>query len=323
MGNQESDPTLLDERTYFIGDRITISQVFCLLITGIITFLIENLNLSEIFITYCWWILFIPIISIRIMALKRESLYFNHHWFISFIGFSIIWSSLTVYLGVLIDSYVGFTNALLVSLIIISIGVSGYVFARYLRMIRKRSSFATKFGIVVVIYVLLLMVAMVLSKSIYDYGFNTAGLTMSDSYYEVLANDFCRIGIYIILVALGFLVSSIFSYIMLYYLYDPEGLDVEEDPPNELYVKMMIVSVVLTFISWIFLLVIIPPLGGGGGSGKKGKSRSKIGKMGTSRRTLYYSRYRTYSHYGTKNPRESYPPYDVNQEWNEYDLEKK
>lgn len=116
-------------------------------------------------------------------------------------------------------------------------------------------------------------------------------------------------------------------YFMFYCLIDPKGLDVEENPPNELYIKIMIVSIVLTFISWILLLVLFPPVAGGGGGGKGGKKGGSSGSSRGARGRSYYigthytSRYRTYGNYGRDTSEGAFPKEKVQAEWEAYGLD--
>ncbi len=316
------DTQLMDKRSYFIGDRVAISQALCLLFSGTITYLIETFSLLDFFINLMWWILFIPIIVIIAMAKKKESLYFNQHWLSSFMGFLLIWSSFTIYLGLLIDWFVGPGNAFIVSLFMMGMYLVGYFFARFLRMMRHGFSKGVNIGIALLFSTLLITFAIIWGVIVFNHGLTAAGLDAFD-YEEILLNQTCRLGIYILIMGIGIVISLAINYFMLFCLFDPKGLDVEEDPPNELYLKIMIASVVITFISWILLLVLFPPLAGGGGGGKSKSRKSSSSSSSSSthyHRTYYYSRYRTYQHYGTKNPRGVYPPEVVEKEWEEHDL---
>jgi hypothetical protein len=66
----------------------------------------------------------------------------------------------------------------------------------------------------------------------------------------------------------------------------------------------------LTFISWILLLVLFPPIAGDGKKSSSGSSKS---------RRRYHSRYGRVYRYGKK-PKEDYPLDEVEKEWDEYRL---
>jgi len=318
-----SDLELMDKRSYFIGDRVAISQALFLLFSGAMTYFIETLGLTVFFINFMWWILIIPIVVMGVMLGKKESLYFNHHWLSAFLGFLIIWSSFTIYLGVLVDSFVGSGNAFLVSVFMIGMYLIGYFFARFLRMMRHGFSNGVNIGIAIGLSTVLIILTVYMGVTVFNHGLSAAGLDVYD-FEQILLNQTCRLGIYVLVIGIGAVVSLAINYFMLYCLFDPKGLDVEEDPPNELYMKIMIVSIIITFISWILLLILFPPIaGGGGGSKKKSSSSSSSSRKRRYRRTYYYSRYRTARHYGTKNPRDAYPPEVVDDEWEEHDLGKK
>ena len=325
------DNVLMDKRSYFIADRVTVSQAICLLLTGLISFFIEALDVSQLYLNFAWILLIIlPIACLIGMMIKKEWLYFDNHWLMTLIFLGIIWASITIYLGVFVDTFVGARNTLMLSLIMIVMNVIGYCLARMLRMIRHSLSNGPLWGIALGISTVIIVGTIIYGLMIFNYGIQLAGITDP---FDLMFNPILYqsqtmiLGIYIIIMGIGVTISMGLSYYALYALYDPKGLDVEEDPPNELYLKMMIGSLVITFVAWILLLVLFPPLAGGGGGGKS-KSRSSSSHSSSSSRrrtytrTYYYSRYRTYRHYGTKKPRDVYPPEIVDKEWEEHDLGK-
>ncbi|MHA1785565.1 MAG: hypothetical protein ACTSVY_11135 [Candidatus Helarchaeota archaeon] len=329
MSDIKNNENLMDKRSYFIGDRIFFSQIACLFLTGVITFFIDLSGIGPTFASLTWWLfcILIPIACIIILGIKKLSLYFNHHWSAIFVVMLIIWLSLTVNLGVLIDSYTAPTNAFWESLFLILMYGVGYFIARFLRMLRNAFSKNVLIGIAVAISVTIITISMIFGIQVFNYGVTTKGLDPNDLFMNpaLYSCQTCIFGIYIISAGIGIVISMALHYFMLFCLFDPKGLDVEEDPPNELYLKMMIGSMIITFIAWILLLVLFPPIaGGGGGSGKKrsSKSRKSSSRRRYYHRTYYYSRYRTYAHYGTKKPRDVYPPKVVDKEWGEYELDK-
>ncbi|NVM03389.1 MAG: hypothetical protein HWN67_13745 [Candidatus Helarchaeota archaeon] len=333
---------LLDKRTYFIGDRVAVSQILFLLFSGSIVFLLELLDLSNFVINTLWWIflLVLPIITIILIIIKKVSLYFNHHWLLSSQLFLIIWSSFTIYLGIFVDEFYGYGNALFVSLFIAFIYFIGYALSKMFRKIRNSFSEGTLAGWILFISITLIAVTVGFGIYIYNIGTKTIqdeqliqiiliilhidyipkeiiSLAPVSVEYSAIVNSLtCRIGIYVMLTGIGIVVSMLLHYFMFYCLHDPKGLDVEENPPNQLYIRIMIVSIILTFISWILLLVLFPPIPAGG---KKRGRRSGSKKKGKSR--VYSSRYRTYRYYGT-DPPEGYSEVLTEAEWKEYELGK-
>jgi len=83
----------------------------------------------------------------------------------------------------------------------------------------------------------------------------------------------------------------------------------------------MIISIILTFISWILLLFLFPPIMAGGKKrGRLSGTKKKGGRIRLPR--TYSSRYRTYYYYG-KEPPEGYFEVLTETEWKEDDLGKK
>ena len=328
---------ILDKRTYFIGDRVAVSQVLFQLFTGAITYSLELLNLTDFVINHLWWLflLILPISTIILLAIKKISLYFDHHWLFSSLIFLIIWSSFTIYLGVLVDEFSGYGNAFFISLFIGLIYFIGYFYAKMIRKVRHSLSGRTLAGVVLIISLVLILVNIGLGIYTYNNGINDIQgeqalkfmlfmeiftdidlnwirfLPLSVEYADIINNQICRIGIYIMLTGVGIVISMLMHYFMFYCLHDPKGLDVEENPPNQLYIRVMIVSIILTFISWILLLVLFPPIPAGG---KKKGGRKRLPRT-------YSSRYRTYLHYG-KEPPEGYSEVLTEAEWKEYELGK-
>ncbi|MFX0137693.1 MAG: hypothetical protein ACFFDN_28900 [Candidatus Hodarchaeota archaeon] len=334
---------LLDKRTYFIGDRVAISQILFLLFSGSIIFLLELLDLTNFVITTLWWIflLVLPITAILLIIIKKVSLYFNHHWLLSSLFFLIIWSSYTIYLGILVDEFYGYGNAFFVSLFIAFIYFIGYAIAKLVRKIRNSYTEGSLIGRVLIFSIVLIAITTGFGIYIYNIGIKTiqdeqlikiilillhiddiprdimplAPVTVEHS--AIVNSLTCRIGIYVILTGIGIVISMLLHYFMFYCLHDPLGLDVEENPPNQLYIRIMIVSIILTFISWILLVVLFPPIPAGGK--KRGGGKKSGGKKRTS--GIYSSRYRTYGYYG-KEPPEGYSEVLTEAEWKEYELGK-
>ena len=319
MRGIELNKDLMEKRSYFIGDRVAASQILLLFTTGAICYLIEFTNLVSFFINYLWWVflLVLPILMIIYMVVKRNSLYFYYHWQASFLLFFGIWSSYTIWLGLLVDSTFGYGNAFWGGVFIAAIYSTGYLIARRLRKVRHSMDTKTLAGFIALFSLLVIFVSISLGIYVYNIGWHSLGLLAGD-YHTIISNPACRTGIYIIITGIGIVISMLLHYYTLYALVDPLGLDVEEDPPNELYIKIMIGSMILTFISWLLLIILFPPIAGGGKRKKKGKLSIPRG-----RRRRYYSRYGSYRYYGKKRFRKAYSKRVVEDEWKQYDLEER
>jgi len=300
---------LADDRSYFIGDRVVFSQVMLFVFTGLITFVMEAVDIGGMIIPF-WWLfcLILPIGSMIWIALKQDSLYFNYSWKALFGLFSLIWVSPTVYLGVVIDDYfVGTFNAFWLSVFLALIYTTGYWLAKIFRMRRQQtgSLYWKMFAVSAVIIV----VASVVGGLLYSSALQESGLSPF-AFFEILSCQSCVTSVYIIIAGVGIVISMLLHYYMLSCLFDPEGLSVEEDPPNHCYLRIMIISLILMFISWLLMLILIPPIAGGsGGKGKRGGGVARI-------RT--YRTYATVRNYGQKR----YPADAVEEEWKEYGLGK-
>ncbi len=305
---------LLDRRTYFIGDRVVLSQVLLFLITGLISLLIEVTETRSFFIPL-WWLFCIisPVVGIIYLALKTatplktESLYFDHHWLAIFYGYVAIWCPPTIYLGILLDSiFSGLYNTFWLSLFLSLIYTSGYLLAKFFRLSRHNVS---QNGLL--IRGIIICSVIVTVTSVWGGIVFSSAAPGGIDFFEVLSCQMCVIGIYLIITGIGIVIALALHYYMLYCLYDPEGLDVEEDPPNRLYLRIMIVSLILCFISWILMLILFPPVPAGGKGKRRGGGRVHF------HHHHVHSRYGTTTDYGKK-----YPPEDVEKEWEVHQLQK-
>lgn len=310
-----TDDKTLDKRTYFVSDRVVFSQIMCLFVTGLIVSLIEILGIEEILLPF-WFIycLIIPLVLIVVLIVIREKLYLDHHWLFSFLFHLHIWLSFTVYLGVLVDFFIGPFNVLIVSFFIALIYFLGYVFARIVRM----SRFALSKGVLILIVIAAF--AFIIYLSFLSAFFIIASETpffFGKLFFNIRLTASFVFGVYVIISGIGIVISMGLHYFMLFSLYDPRGLDVDEDPPNELYIKFMAISMVITFIGWILLLILFPPVAGGG-KGKKKGIRIKGGSSRVYRRTRYryHSTYRRLRR-RRKGYREHGP---IEEEWAEHEL---
>jgi hypothetical protein len=311
---EENEISLLDARSYFIGDRVVLSQVLFFLFAGFFTLLIEVEGISGAIIPM-WWLfcLILPLAGIIYIDLKKEPLYFDHSWKMLFWLLCSIWVPLTVYLGVLIDdAFAGVYNAFWLSLFLAMIYGTGYELAKLFRI--KRNSYSS--GADLVIRMILVSIIIIASTSVvggllYSSALQSSGLGYG-SFFAILSCQSCVLSVYIIIAGVGIVASMALHYYMLYCLYEPKGITVGEDPPNYCYLRIMTVSLILALISWLLMLILFPPIpAGGGGKGKKG-----IRFGGRTHHTIYTA----YRNYGEKEKR--YPPESVEEEWQEYDLGK-
>ncbi|NVM28775.1 MAG: hypothetical protein HWN65_08025 [Candidatus Helarchaeota archaeon] len=307
----ESEVRLLDERTYFVGDRAAASQIVMFLISGAITFLIELADISEGFISYFWWIcIAFPLAGLIILVIFTERLYFDYHWHNTFALLLMMWAPLVVYLGVLFDKiWAGDYNAVWLSLFLSLIVGGGYFLAKYLR-IRRHQTNPLKVG--AIFSVIIIFWTVFLGSFMYSSALEDAKLSPFDI-FGIHNCQPCILSVYIIITGIGAVISMGFYYYMFHCLYDPKGMDVKEDPPNELYLKVMRISWILCFISWLLLLILFPPIAAGG----KGKKRGSVRVRPRPRRTVYL----TTRHYGKKK-KKKHPPEKVEEEWAEHELGK-
>lgn len=300
---------LADDRSYFIGDRVVFSQVMLFAFTGLITFVMEAVDIGGMIISL-WWLfcLILPIGSMIWIVLKQESLYFNYSWKALFGLFAVIWTSPTVYLGVVIDDYFSGTfNAFWLSVFLALIYTAGYWLAKVFRI--RRQGTGSLYLKMLVVSVVIIIVASVVGGLLYSSALEASGLDPF-AFFEILSCQSCVTSVYIIIAGVGIVISMILHYYMLSCLFDPEGISVEEDPPNHCYLRIMIVSLILMFISWFLMLILFPPIAGG--SGGKGKKGARIP------RARVHTRYATYRNYGGQR----YPKDKVEEEWKEYRLGK-
>jgi len=298
---------LLDERTYWVGDRVIASQIVMFLVAGAIALLIEVAGISNAVITYLWWLftLVLPISGLVLLIVYANSLYFDHHWHTSFALLLITWAPLVIFLGVLFDEIlVGVYNAFWLSAFLSLILGAGYGFAKILRVWRNsRNVWVIGATISIIIILVSIFTGVILYEAAaqaHPYGI---------LFWEVYECQGCLFGVYIIIGGIGIVTSmALYSY-MFHCLFDPKGLDVEEDPPNELYLKIMRVSLILCLISYLLLLIFIPPIAGGG----KGRKGGRIRAPRRTARTVYLGT----RHYGK---RDKHPRERVEEEWEEHEL---
>ncbi|MBD3228728.1 MAG: hypothetical protein GF329_11135 [Candidatus Lokiarchaeota archaeon] len=310
MDNKEIE--LMDKRCCFIGDRVVFTQIMGLLGTAFISLLIEFFKLS-LYTISLWWLicLVIPNALIAILAINFKTFYFDHHWISSFWILLGIWLSFTVYLGVLFDILIKpLYNTFWASLVIALIYYLGYEIAKIIRKKRRSIKKGSLITITIGFAIALILSTSIIGGFLYNYSLEMNGLYYFD-YIDILNCQSCVSCIYLFLIGFGVCISALLHYFMLYCLYDPKGLDVKADTPNELYLKITRNSMLLTFISWILLIFLFPPIAGGA---------KKSGSSSSSKRTrAVRSRYGHYYGYGKK-IHEDYPPEEVDNEWKEHRL---
>jgi len=100
---------LKNRRAYYLMDLVVLSQFVFLLITAILTPTIVMLNVAEI-ITDFWYsyLIVFPIIVISITKFKKKILGPSRSWQGSLMPNILLWSSLTVSLGAILDKIFGF-----------------------------------------------------------------------------------------------------------------------------------------------------------------------------------------------------------------------
>ena len=211
-----------------------------------------------------------------VIYMIRHQLYYESAWWLTALLMLLVWAPLTAYIGVLLDQYQGYGNALVVALVVALMNLAGYYFARYLRKSRHDRAGRLRKGEVIASVAAILILPALVGIVVFNNGLDACEL--GGDWTFALAKDCqtCVIGLYIILFGVGSVVSMGINYFMLYCLYDPKGLDVLENPPEELYLKMMIGSMIATSVAWTLLMLFLPPVaGGGGGGGKKSGSSSR------------------------------------------------
>jgi hypothetical protein len=220
---------------------------------------------------------------------------FELHWFWSVLVCAAFWLPLTTWIGLLIDgSLYGKGNCLLVSIFVAADYVTGYIIARAFRVARKRLPEGQGKAIAAITLVIIAS------------GCIVAGIVIAM--------------VHLIVAGIGVTLSAVFAYYMLHALFDEQGLDVIEDPPNRLIIICLRNSIIMTLIFWFLVELLLPfvPAAGGGG---KSNSRSSGKSGGSSRAHVHYrSRYRRRGSYPAAIVSDVVNPERVEMEWARYDL---
>lgn len=278
---------LEDRRALFVGDRVAWTQSAALMMTGVVASLVERIGISEAFPVFglvgCATLLVCGVVPLAIPHV-RERFYYEFPWFFVSAPMVLIWISVTVYVGVTIDLWVGAYNVFLVSVATILMYLSGYYVARWLRVLRRRMTDRERWVLIIGLASVIIAGAIVAGLAVFDAGLEACKIAPDDwTFSEAKGCPLAMSGIYIIVIGVGMWVSVGLQYLMLHNLYDPDGLDVNENGPNELIFKMLIWNMALTFVAWVMLLILLPPLAGGGGGGKKSGSSSKSSSRSSSK----------------------------------------
>jgi hypothetical protein len=266
---KDSDIKLKVSRTYFIANRVVLSQTLLLIITGLLAFIIVKLNLFEIIFSIWYsFILIIPTLTIAISIILRKRLRFKCHWIISILPIVIIWISYTFYIGVLFDYVCGYGKTLLVSITLALYYIIGYLIARV--FVRIRGKYSKKFlrltfilGALIIIIITWIWGIQFLNSAAYANDLNEFDFFEYNK--EYLNCLFCAIGLFIMFSGIALTISALLNYAVILTLYDGEKGNIENKTPNRLiYIYLMGTSIVL-FIVWICMELLICPLVGGGG----------------------------------------------------------
>jgi hypothetical protein len=293
-----SRETIKDKRSYFVGDRVVLSQTLLLCLTGLFTYWIQGLSpdVQSKWTTALNVLSIITIIAVPMfLILFGLEFSFELHWSWSFLACAAFWLPLTTWIGLLIDgSLYGKGNCMLVSIFIAADYAIGYVIARIFRVARKRLPEGQGKAMAAITLVIISSACVVVGI--------------------VIAR------VHLIVAGVGITLSALFAYYMLQALFDEQGVDVIEDPPNRLYIICLRNSIIMTLIFWFLVELLLPfvPAAGGGG---KSKSRSSSKSGGSSRTHVHYrSHYRRRGSYPAVVVSDVVNPERVEMEWARYGL---
>ncbi|MFX1442956.1 MAG: hypothetical protein ACFFHV_06030 [Promethearchaeota archaeon] len=272
---------LKDKRTYFVADRVVISQIMLLNLTGLLTTLIIFLGIANTILNLWYVFLFIvPIVSIIITYIKRKSFYYNQHWLRSLLPLSVIWLSFTLYIGVFIDNFCGIEKTLWVGIFLSIFYIAGYLVAKVIRSIRfiyPKSTILWYFFIMSGALIIITLIGgyIILDSSLKANNIN--GL-YREEYGEFSSCLPCIIGAFIMVSGIGIMLSVLLNYWMLQLLFENVKWNVETDPPNRLYFSCLIRSMIWMVLFWIALELFFPPIASKkGGRSRSGRSRHSSG----------------------------------------------
>ncbi|MEX2680642.1 MAG: hypothetical protein Q6373_003530 [Candidatus Sigynarchaeota archaeon] len=287
-----------DKRSYFVGDRVALSQTLLLCLTGLFTRWIQDSSpdIQSRWMTALSTITFMTVVAVPIfLSIFGLEFSFELHWLWSVLACSAFWLPLTTWIGLLIDGALhGNGNCMLVSFFVAWDYAIGYALARVFRIARNHVPENVEKAIATVTLATI-----------------AAGCIIAGAVISM---------IHLIVAGIGITFSALLAYYMLYALFDEQGLDVIEDPPNRLIIVCLRNSIILTLIFWFFVELLLPfvPAAGGGG---KSRSRSSGGARGSSRaKTSYRSSYRRRGMYPSAIIEGVVNPERVEMEWARYGL---
>nr|MDO8088553.1 hypothetical protein [Candidatus Sigynarchaeum springense] len=295
---RSSREQIKDRRAYFVGDRVALSQTVLLCLTGLFTYWIQGSSpaIQSRWMTALGIITFFTAVAApAFLGTFGLEFSFELHWLWSFLVCAAFWLPLTTWIGLLIDGVL-YTegNCLLVSIFVAVDYAIGYTIARMFRVARNHVQEKIE-----------KVIAAITLASIAT-GCTVVGLVISM--------------IHLVVAGIGITLSALFAYYMLHALYDEQGMDVIEDPPNRLIIICLRNSIILTGIFW-FLVELLLPFVPAGGGGKSKSSSSSRGSGGSSRKHVHYrSRYRRRGSYPAAIISGIVNPERVEMEWARYGL---
>jgi len=282
-----------DNRCFYVGNRVVASQSVYLLITGILTTLICSSEVLPFF--FALWFLFLLVIPITLIILTYKVRFYLHndyHWSLTLLLIGMGWCSITVFIGVAIDTMMGIGKTFAVSVFLCVCYVVGFTIAKSIRNIRfkyeKKSLLQGFFGIFLVI----ITITLVIGGTIYSIAVaeNKIQSLYVDEYGEFLGNIYCAFGVFVMLSGVAVFVSVLLNYWMLFLLFEDKSWNVKEDYPNRLYIACLLRTAIWMLLFWIGMELLFPPVGRGKNGGSKG---------GHSSGSHYHSSSRVYRKHNT------------------------
>jgi Zn-finger nucleic acid-binding protein/uncharacterized membrane protein YgcG len=275
---------LQDRRSFFVGDRVAWTQSLGLAAGGLLGWLLGGIEDGSQLGLAALLAVSIGLIAGFIAARRRRRLYFHAGWRLPAGLMLVAWCGVSSAAAAIACIWVDPLNVPLVSLFVLAMYLPGYYLARLMRSRRHSASRSVRAGLIVLGAGFLLAATVPSGLERFYAGLRQCGVAESWTFAAVRDCQPAVSGLYLMFFGVGLLISFGIHTFMLHALYDPKGLDVIENPPNELLMKMLLGSMIITFIAWLLMLVLLPPVaGGGGGGGSKSGSRSSGGSDGSGR----------------------------------------
>ncbi len=258
---------IYDKRVYLIAKHVVLSQISLLILTGIITILISLIGFTaaRLLSLLVFWMIFefiIPVFSIIYIYFKRNTFYYNFSWRQILLYYLIIWLSITTYIGIFVDFYLGFGKTLLTGLCLSLYYIIGYLIAKKCWSIRfyfnkKQIKYLFRIISIVLIIGFLILGWYILNLSIK--GNNIKGIP--ENVDESFLSEFIfTIGLFTMLNGFGIVLSAYLNFRMLYLLYAEPFWNVKSDSPNKLYMKCLSRTMICMFFFWLFMEIFFPPI---------------------------------------------------------------